>query len=100
MCCRIISLCNKNCESTVTYVFSAIWQRLFAFLPTALTQAKKDVTLASKEVINLKETQKTFAKLAMKIAQAAMIRNANQTTCNIIFQPKVPEGLANYKKVK
>ena len=53
-----------------------------------------------KEVINLKETQKAVAKLAMKIAQAAMIRNANQTTCNIIFQPKVPEGLAKFKKVK
>ena len=48
----------------------------------------------------MKETQKSVAKLAMKIAQAAMVRNANQTTCNIIFQPKVPEGLANFKKVK
>ena len=57
-------------------------------------------TLASKEVINVKETQKTVAKLAMKIAQVAMVRNANQTTCNIIFQPKVPEGLANFKKTK
>ena len=48
----------------------------------------------------MKETQKTVAKLAMKIAQVAMVRNANQTTCNIIFQPKVPEGLANFKKTK
>lgn len=48
----------------------------------------------------MNKAQKRFAKLAMKVAQIAMVRNANQTTCNIIFQPKVPESLANFKKVK
>ncbi len=48
----------------------------------------------------MNEAQKRVAKLAMKVAQVAMIKNANQTTCNIIFQPKVPAGLENFKQVK
>ena len=32
------------------------------------------------------------------IAETALKRDANQTTCSIIFQPKVPNGLQRFKK--
>lgn len=48
----------------------------------------------------MKKVKKSIAKMAIQVARAAMDRNANQTTCNIIFQPKVPAGLSNFKKVK
>ena len=48
----------------------------------------------------MKNTQKRFADVAVKVARAAMVRDANQTTCNIIFQPKIPAGLSKFKKAE
>lgn len=38
------------------------------------------------------------AKIAKQAAEKALRRDANQTTCNIIFQPKAPAGLDRFKK--
>ena len=41
-----------------------------------------------------------LAKVARTVAENAMKRDANQTTCGIIFQPKAPTGLQRFKKEK
>ena len=41
-----------------------------------------------------------LANMVKFIAEAALKRNANQTTCNIVYQPRVPEKLNRYKKAK
>lgn len=40
------------------------------------------------------------AKIAKSMAKKALARDANQTTCTIFFQPKVPAGLKQFKKNK
>lgn len=44
-------------------------------------------------IVNMK-----MAHAVRSLAEVALKRNANQTTCNIIYQPKVPSGLNRYKK--
>ena len=53
---------------------------------------------AGKEVINMKKVTTLAAKIAKKTAENALRRDANQTTCSIIFQPKAPAGLNRFKK--
>lgn len=40
------------------------------------------------------------AKIAKNAAEKALRRDANQTTCSIMFQPKAPAGLNRFKKGK
>lgn len=40
------------------------------------------------------------ASLAKAVAEKALRRDANQTTCSAIFQPKIPLKLSSFKKHK
>ncbi len=41
-----------------------------------------------------------IAKLAKTVAEKALKRDANQTTCSIFYQPKAPKELERFKKNK
>lgn len=41
-----------------------------------------------------------IAKMAKAIAEQALKRDANQTTCSIFYQPKAPASLEQFKKSK
>ncbi len=41
-----------------------------------------------------------IAKMAKAIAEKALKRDANQTTCSIFYQPKAPASLEQFKKSK
>lgn len=44
------------------------------------------------------KAKEATAKFAKKIAEKAMKRDANSTTCIGIYQPKAPANLENFKK--
>ncbi len=46
----------------------------------------------------MKKVTTLAAKIAKKTAENALRRDANQTTCSIIFQPKAPASLNRFKK--
>ena len=48
----------------------------------------------------MKEGIKLLAKTAKNIADKALKKDANQTTCTIFYQPKTPQGLSLFKKDK
>lgn len=48
----------------------------------------------------MKEVKRIAAVIVKSAAQKALVRDANRTTCHIIFQPKVPTGLNRFKKNK
>lgn len=39
-----------------------------------------------------------IAKMAKAIAEKALKRDANQTSCSIFYQPKAPNSLDRFKK--
>lgn len=41
-----------------------------------------------------------IAKLAKSVAEKALKRDANQTTCSIFYQPKAPKELDRFKNKK
>ena len=41
-----------------------------------------------------------LTKIVKTMAETSLKRDANQTTCSILFQPKVPDGLQRFKKEK
>lgn len=41
-----------------------------------------------------------LVSLAKKAAETALRRDANQTTCYAIYQPKIPVELSRFKKKK
>lgn len=41
-----------------------------------------------------------IAKMAKKAAEKALRRDANNTTCVCIYQPKAPEKLKQFKNIK
>jgi cyclic lactone autoinducer peptide len=44
------------------------------------------------------KSKETAAKIAKIIAEKALKRDANSTTCAAIYQPKAPAKLKNFKK--
>lgn len=48
----------------------------------------------------MKNGRMLAAKIAKTVAERALRRDANQTTCSIMYQPKVPAGLNRFKKGK
>lgn len=42
----------------------------------------------------------SVAKMAKAVAEKALKRDANQTTCSIFYQPKAPASLKQFKKIK
>lgn len=51
-----------------------------------------------KEVVFMAKNKKLFAKVAKNMAEKALTRDANSTTCAAIYQPKAPVGLERFKK--
>lgn len=53
-----------------------------------------------KEVNNVESKKNLIAKMAKKAAESALRRDANNTTCVCIYQPKAPEKLKQFKNKK
>lgn len=56
--------------------------------------------VSPKEVSDMKNTKEMVAGLAKHAAEKALRRDANRTSCNLIYQPKIPNGLYRFKKEK
>ena len=56
--------------------------------------------VSPKEVSDMKNTKEMVATLAKHAAEKALRRDANRTSCNLIYQPKIPNGLYRFKKEK
>ena len=56
--------------------------------------------LRREEVIAVKNAKEMVAVLAKQAAEKALRRDADRTTCNYIYQPKIPNGLSRFKKEK
>lgn len=48
----------------------------------------------------MRETKNVIIKVAKNMAEAAIRKDANRTTCVLIYQPNVPKELDRYKKSK
>ena len=83
---------------SVVYVFSAYWHHLSVFLQCYLKSRFCYVNVHAKEVNNMKNGRNVTAQIAKSIAEKALRRDANQTTCTIFFQPKAPASLNAFKK--
>lgn len=51
-----------------------------------------------REVSAMKNTKEMVVALAKHAAEKALRRDANRTSCNLIYQPKIPNGLYRFKK--
>lgn len=47
----------------------------------------------------MKKSKKVAAEFAKRIAEKALKRDANSTSCAAIYQPKAPAALENFKKI-
>ena len=82
------------------YVFSAKTLLFFAFLQLPLKSKICYVRLQAEEVKTMKNGKMMAARIAKSVAEKALKRDANQTTCTIFYQPKMPAGLKQFKKNK
>lgn len=48
----------------------------------------------------MKNKKTLLAKVARNVAEKALSRDANQTTCFAIYQPKAPANLKRFKNAK
>lgn len=87
-------------DISVKHVFSAIIHIFFAFLHQLLKYKNHCARLQAKEVKTMKNGKMVVAKIAKSVAEKALKRDANQTTCTIFYQPKIPAGLKQFKKNK
>lgn len=85
---------------SVLYVFSAKIHVFIAFLHLLLKLENHYGRIRAKEVKTMNNGKIIAAKIAKSMAKKALARDANQTTCTIFFQPKVPAGLKQFKKNK
>lgn len=49
--------------------------------------------------ICMNTSKKVTAKFAKKVAEKALKRDANSTTCTGIYQPKAPANIERFKKI-
>lgn len=49
--------------------------------------------------ISMIKSTKVTAKFVKKVAEKALRRDANSTTCTGIYQPKAPTNLERFKKL-
>ena len=85
---------------SVKYGFSVKLLVFSAFRPVLLKSKNPCVRLQAEEVKNMNNGKIIAAKIAKSVAEKALVRDANQTTCTIFFQPKMPAGLKQFKKSK
>lgn len=45
----------------------------------------------------MKNRKPILTQIAKSVAETALKRNANQTTCSIVYQPKVPVDLQRFR---
>ena len=57
-------------------------------------------SVSLKEVRHMMNKMQPIAKMAKAIAEQALKRDANQTTCSIFYQPKAPASLEQFKNRK
>lgn len=84
---------------SVGYVFSAV-RRVFSAVLRQHLNRNYPYGILKKEVRTLNNRKVFLAKVAKSIAENALKRDANQTTCGIVYQPKAPAGLQRFKKEK
>lgn len=89
-----------NVDKSVKYVFSAKIRVFFAFLHLPLKSKNHCDSVRVKEVKTMNNGKIIAAKIAKSVAEKALVRDANQTTCTIFYQPKMPAGLKQFKKNK
>ena len=53
-----------------------------------------------KEVDGMESKKKLIANVAKKVAENALRRDANRTTCLAFYQPKAPAELKRFKSSK
>lgn len=87
-------------KQSVKYVFSAKLLVFSAFRPGLLKSKNPCVRLQAEEVKTMNNGKIIAAKIAKTVAEKALKRDANQTTCTIFYQPKMPAGLKQFKKNK
>lgn len=87
-------------DISANYVFSAIIHVFFAFLHQLLKFKNHSARLQAEEVKTMKNGKMMAAKIAKSVAEKALKRDANRTTCTIFYQPKMPAGLNQFKKNK
>lgn len=87
-------------DYSAKYVFSAKCAILSAFRHRLLKSKLKCDSLRTKEVRHMANEMQPIAKLAKSVAEKALKRDANQTTCSIFYQPKAPKELDRFKKNK
>lgn len=87
-------------DISVNYVFSVKIHVFFAFLHLPLHSENHCARLQVKEVKIMKKAKMMAAKIAKSVAEKALKKDANQTTCTIFYQPKVPTSLKQFKKNK
>lgn len=46
----------------------------------------------------MSEKKNIVVKMAKMVAEKSLRRDANRTTCNFGYQPKVPDGMDRFKK--
>lgn len=87
-------------KQSAKYVFSAKLRVFSAFRQVLLKSKNQCVRLQAEEVKNMNNGKIIVAKIAKSVAEKALVRDANQTTCTIFFQPNMPAGLKQFKKNK
>lgn len=88
----------KNIELNKKYVISAFGHEFPVFRHTLLKNWGACANLPGEEVIAMKNGKILVAKIAKQAAEKALRRDANQTTCVVLYQPKMPAGLNRFKK--
>lgn len=61
---------------------------------------KNDGMIESKEVKCMKTSSPVMPKIVKALAEKALKRDANSTSCGYFYQPKAPESLKRYKNCK
>lgn len=61
---------------------------------------KIDVMIEKKEVKCMRISSTIMPKIAKALAEKALKRDANSTSCGYFYQPKAPESLKRYKNCK
>lgn len=52
------------------------------------------------KIMKNKEISKKVSKCVTSMLEKALCLEANSTSCIVIFQPKAPEGLEKFRKIK
>lgn len=57
-----------------------------------------NVMFQVKEMRTMKKTKDFARKALKKVVEKSLVADVNRTSCSVIYQPKAPAKLENYKK--